>query len=182
MYFIDSRPEGRMLLQFQPALLACAVALTACSPEANQDQRDVTQSIASQIAITAPWSRETAAGQDAGSAFMAITNSGAAPDRLTGGSTPVATEVQIHTVDMTDGVMRMRQLKDGLEVPSGGSVTLKPGSFHIMLTGLKQPLKRGEKVPVTLTFEKAGQHKVELAVQPIGATEPATGTTERRDG
>ena len=94
MYFIDSRPEGRMLLQFQPALLACAIALTACSPEANQDQRDVTQSTASQIAITAPWSRETAVGQDAGGAFMAITNSGAAPDRLTGGSTPVATEVQ----------------------------------------------------------------------------------------
>ena len=145
MYFIDSRPEGRMPPQFQPALLACAVALalTACSPEPNQDQRDVAQSITSQIAITAPWSRETAVGQDSGGAFMAITNSGGAPDRLTGGSSPFAAEVQIHTVDMTDGVMRMRQLKDGLEIPSGGSVTLRPGSFHIMLIGLKHPLKQG---------------------------------------
>lgn len=103
---------------------------------------------------------------------MTITNTGTAPDRLTGGSTKVAGQVQIHTVDMAGGVMRMRQLADGLEIPAGGSVTLKPGSFHVMLMQLKQPLKQGETVPLTLTFDKAGPVDVALTVQPVGAGAP----------
>ena len=94
----------------------------------------------------------------------------------------MAGEVQFHTVDMTDGVMRMRQLEDGLEVPPGGSVTLKPGSFHIMLMQLKQPLRQGEAVPVSLTFEKAGTVEVELTVQPVGAQGPMAETAGGHDG
>lgn len=113
---------------------------------------------------------------------MTIANTGAVTDRLTGGSTSVAGEVQVHTVDMTDGVMRMRQLADGLEIPASGSVTLKPGSFHIMLMQLKQPLRQGETVPVTMTFEKAGSVEIELAVQPVGAERPAAEATGGDDG
>ena len=108
---------------------------------------------------------------------MTITNSAAASDRLTGGSTQVAGDVQVHTVDMTDGVMRMRQLEDGLDIPAGESVSLEPGSFHIMLMQLNRPLERGESVPLTLTFEKAGPVEVALAVQPVGAEGPAAEAT-----
>ena len=164
-------------MTFRSLLTATAVAasmlLSACNSSPEADAPAASEAATSQIAITAPWSRETAEGQDAGGAFMTITNSGTASDRLTGGSTPVAGEVQIHTVDMTDGVMRMRQLEDGLDIPAGESVALKPGSFHIMLMGLKRPLQRGESVPLTLTFEQAGPVEVALAVQPVGAQGPA---------
>jgi copper(I)-binding protein len=65
--------------------------------------------------------------------------------------------------------MRMRQLEDGLEIPAGGQVMLKPGSFHVMLMDLKQPLKAGDKVPLTLTFAGAGPLETELEVRPAGA-------------
>lgn len=154
--------------------LAGSILLSACNSAPETEAPTEAEAATSQISVISPWSRETAEGQNAGGAFMTITNSGTAADRLTGGSTTVAGEVQVHTVDMTDGVMRMRQLTDGLEIPAGGSVTLKPGSFHIMLMQLKQPLRQGEAVPVTLTFEHAGPVEIELAVQPVGAQGPAT--------
>ena len=162
--------------------LAGTAVLAACNSGPESEATAATDAATSQIAITAPWSRETAEGQDAGGAFMTIANTGTVADRLTGGSTAVAGEVQVHTVDMTDGVMRMRQLTDGLEIPAGGSVTLKPGSFHIMLMQLKQPLDQGETVPVTLTFEKAGPVEIELAVQPVGAQGPAVEAAGGDDG
>jgi copper(I)-binding protein len=73
---------------------------------------------------------------------------------------------------MEGGVMRMRQLADGLEIPAGGEVTLKPGSYHVMLMDLKQPLKAGDKVPLTLTFKGAGTVEAELVVQPAGTMAP----------
>jgi copper(I)-binding protein len=162
--------------------LAGSILLSACNSAPETEAPTEAEAATSQIAITAPWSRETAEGQDAGGAFMTIANSGTAADRLTGGSTPVAGEVQVHTVDMTDGVMRMRQLEDGLEIPAGGSVTLRPGSFHIMLMQLTQPLRQGEAVPVTLTFENAGTVEVELTVQPVGAQGPMAETAGGHDG
>jgi len=149
------------------AVLGSTLLLSACdkAPEAPV----ASETAASIIAITAPWSRETAPGQNAGGAFMTIANNGTAADRLTGGSTPVAGRVEVHTVSMDGGVMRMRQLEDGLEVPAGGEVTLKPGSFHVMLMDLKQPLKVGDKVPLTLTFKGAGTVETELVVKPAGA-------------
>ena len=162
--------------------LAGGILLSACNSASETDAPTEAEAATSAIAITAPWSRETAEGQDAGGAFMTITNSGTGTDRLTGGSTPVAGEVQVHTVDMADGVMRMRQVGDGLEVPAGSSVTLKPGSFHIMLMQLVQPLEQGEAIPITLTFEKAGAVEVELLVQPVGAQGPLAEATGANDG
>jgi|TARA_R100000049_G_scaffold4689_1_gene11055 hypothetical protein len=173
MQFKTTRPLGRTLHASLAALGAAALALSigACCSE-TPPEGAASENATSQIVITGPWSRETADGQDAGGAFMTITNEGSGADRLTGGSTPVAGDVQIHTVDMTDGVMRMRQLSDGLAIPAGDTVTLKPGSFHIMLMGLKQPLEQGETVPLTFTFEKAGTVEVELAVEPVGSQGP----------
>ncbi|MBN8817653.1 MAG: copper chaperone PCu(A)C [Sphingomonas sp.] len=119
------------------------------------------------LAIGHPWARETAAGQSAGGGFLTITNKGKAEDRLTGGTTAAAAQVQIHTMSMDGGIMRMRPLKDGLAIPAGGTATLKPGSFHIMFVGLKRPFKQGEMIPVTLTFARAGKVAVQFKVEPI---------------
>ena len=126
------------------------------------------------ITITAPWSRETAPSQSVGGGFVTIANGGKADDRLVAASSPVAAEVQLHTMSMDGGVMRMRQLTDGIAVPAGGTVQLKPGSLHLMFIGLKSPLKRGSNVPVTFRFAKAGNVTVQFPVLPISATEAAT--------
>ena len=74
---------------------------------------------------------------------------------------------------MDGNVMRMRELENGLEIPPGTTVSLAPGGFHLMLMGLKEPLKQGSTVPLTLVFDKAGSIDVELAVQGMGAAKPS---------
>ncbi len=164
------------------AALGSTVCLAACQQA--PEPPAAAETAASIIAVTVPWSRETAAGQNAGGAFMTIANTGTAADRLIGGSTPVAGRVEIHTMTMENDVMRMRQLADGLEIPAGGEVTLKPGSFHVMLMDLKQPLKAGDRVPLTLTFAGAGTLETELLVKPAGAmaTDMKHGETDKPHG
>ena len=119
------------------------------------------------LKIGHPWSRETAKGQSVGGGYLTITNNGKSADRLTGGATGIAAQVQVHSMSMDGGVMRMRQLKDGLAIPAGGAVALKPASFHLMFIGLKRPLKRGELVPVTLHFARAGKVAVQFKVEAV---------------
>jgi len=119
------------------------------------------------LVIGHPWVRETAQGQSAGGGFLTVTNNGRAEDRLLGGNSEIADQVQVHSMSMDGSVMRMRQLRDGLPVPPGGSVALRPGSYHVMFTGLKRPLKRGEMVPATLHFARAGKVKVEFKVEAV---------------
>jgi copper(I)-binding protein len=88
---------------------------------------------------------------------------------------PVAHASEIHEMKMEGNIMRMRELDKGLEIPAGGTVTLAPSGFHVMLMGLKAPLKQGTKVPLTLVFEKAGSIDVELTVEGLGATQPTQG-------
>jgi copper(I)-binding protein len=125
------------------------------------------------LTIDHPWARETAQGQVVGGGFMDIRNAGKADDRLLSATSPVAAEVQLHTMTMDNGVMRMRQVKDGIVIPAGQTVSLKPGGLHIMFMGLKRPLAKGTKVPVTLRFQRAGAVKVQFAVQQAGAMNPA---------
>jgi copper(I)-binding protein len=166
---LRGRPRPLRIL-FAAAALGSTILLTACDQATETPA--ATEAAASIIAVTEPWSRETAEGQNAGGAFMTIANTGTAADRLTGGRTPVAGRVEIHTMSMDGGVMRMRQLEEGLEVPAGGEVTLKPGSFHVMLMDLKQPLKAGDKVPLALTFAGAGTIETQLDVRPAGEMVP----------
>lgn len=119
------------------------------------------------LAIGHPWARETAAGQSAGGGFLTISNTGGHEDRLTGGSSAIAREVQVHSTSMDGGIMRMRHLPQGLAIPAGQTVTLRPGSFHIMFMGLKRPLKRGEMVPVSLRFARAGVVNVTFKVEAV---------------
>lgn len=119
------------------------------------------------IAIGHPFTRVTSAGQAVGGGFLKLNNGGAA-DKLVSATTPAATTVELHTMRMEGDVMRMRQL-DAIELPAGQTVELKPGGLHLMLMGLKAPLKAGDMVPLTLKFEKAGEVTVQLKVEAAGA-------------
>jgi hypothetical protein len=120
------------------------------------------------LQITHPWARATPKGAQVAGGYMKIINTGTTPDRLTGGSVEIAKGFEIHEMSMDNGVMKMRELKDGLAIPAGATVEFKPGSYHIMMTNLARPLAKGERVKGSLTFEKAGKVDVEFAVQAIG--------------
>jgi copper(I)-binding protein len=124
------------------------------------------------IEVDQPWVRATPKGADSTAGYFRIVNSGTTADRLTGGSSSVASRIEIHQMSMTNGVMKMRPLPNGLEIKPGETVELKPSSFHAMLVGLKQPVKQGDHVKGTLTFEKAGALDVEFTVEGIGAQQP----------
>ena len=125
------------------------------------------------LQIDQPWARATAPSAPAGGGFLKITNTGTTPDRLISASSPAAGLVQVHEMKMDGSVMRMREVEKGLEIPAGGSVTLAPGGYHLMMMELKGALKQGSKVPVTLVFEKAGKIDVQLSVEGLGATQPS---------
>jgi periplasmic copper chaperone A len=137
---------------------------------------------ASTIAVEQPWARATPAGAQTGAVYMTLDNKTDAADRLTGASSNVAAQVQVHEMAVVDGVMQMRQLTDGLPIPAGGSVTLKPGSYHVMLIGLKKPLTPGETFPLTLTFAKAGNISVRVPVQAMGAMQDNKGGMNHMGG
>jgi copper(I)-binding protein len=128
---------------------------------------------AGDLVITQAWSRATPGGAKIAGGYLTIENKGAVPDRLLGGSGDIAGKVQVHEMAMNNGVMTMRPLDKGLTIEPGKAVKLAPGGYHLMLFDLKSPLKQGDKVPVTLEFEKAGKVKVSLDVQGIGAQAPA---------
>ncbi|MBL3557414.1 MULTISPECIES: copper chaperone PCu(A)C [Marinobacter] len=119
------------------------------------------------ITIDHPWSRPTPPGVPMGVGYMAITNDGDNDITLTSATTPRAQNVSIHESTMKDGTMSMRPLKDGLTIPAGETVELKPHGYHLMLEKLKGPLKEGESIPLTLTFEGAADMNVELNVEPL---------------
>ncbi|HZP98173.1 MAG TPA: copper chaperone PCu(A)C [Reyranella sp.] len=121
------------------------------------------------LVIDQPWARATAPGASSGGAFLKISNTGMAADRLVSVSTPAADKAQVHQTRMEGNVMRMRELDHGLEIAPGATVSLEPGHFHIMLMGLKAPLIKGAKVPLTLVFEKAGKVDIKLDVVAMGA-------------
>ena len=124
-----------------------------------------------QVDVEKPWSRATAPGQTVGSGYMVIRNRSAAPDRLVGASSPVAARVETHVHIREGDVMRMREVK-GYDIPANGSFELKPGGAHLMLMNLRRPLKEGDKVPVVLRFQRAGEKKIELPVGALGAAAP----------
>ena len=128
---------------------------------------------AGDLVITQAWSRATPGGAKVAGGFLNIENKGAVADRLIGGSADVAGKFEVHEMAVKDGVMTMRPLDKGLVIEPGKTVKLAPGGYHLMLMDLKGALKQGDKVPVTLEFEKAGKVKVSLDVQGVGAQAPA---------
>jgi periplasmic copper chaperone A len=129
---------------------------------------------AGDLVITQAWSRATPGGAKVGGGYLTIQNKGATADRLIGASAETAGKVQVHEMSMSsNGIMTMRPVEGGLVIEPGKTVKLAPGGFHLMLLDLKGPLKQGEKLPVTLEFEKAGKISVTLDVQGVGAMGPA---------
>ena len=127
------------------------------------------------LVISQAWSRATPSGAKTGGGYLTIENRGSAPDRLIGGMADVAGKVQVHEMSMDNGVMKMRPVDNGLAIDPGKTVKLAPGGYHLMMTDLKAPLKQGDKVPVTLEFEKAGKVTVSLDVKGVGAQGPGSG-------
>jgi copper(I)-binding protein len=130
---------------------------------------------AGDLVISQAWSRATPGGAKIGGGYLTIENKGSTPDRLIGGSADVAAKVQVHEMTMDDGVMKMRPVEGGLTIGPGKTIKLAPSGYHLMIMDLKSPLKQGDKVQVTLEFEKAGKVAVTLDVEGIGAQGPGGG-------
>ncbi|MGQ0683399.1 copper chaperone PCu(A)C [Bradyrhizobium sp.] len=120
------------------------------------------------IVIDHPWARATPPGAKTGAVYLIVTNNGAITDRLLSAATPVADNVQFHGVSEVSGIVRMHEMLS-VDVAPGGKITFSPGGMHIMLVGLKQPLKEGETLPLTLTFERAGQRDLIAPIAKVGA-------------
>jgi copper(I)-binding protein len=119
--------------------------------------------VLAQVEIEKPWIRATPPGAKIAAGYMTIRNKGSQPDRLVGASSPMAAKVQTHVTVKDGEVLRMREVK-GYEIPAKGTFELKPGGAHLMLVDIKQALKEGDKVPVTLKFEKSRDVTVEFLV------------------
>ncbi len=147
---------------------ACATALLAllATPVRAQEVK------AGDLVITQPWTRATPGGAKIGGGYLTIENKGAAADRLVAVAGDIAGRVEIHEMAMNNGVMTMRPLDKGLAIEPGKTIKLAPGGYHLMLMDLKSPLKQGDKVPLTLEFEKAGKVALSLDVQGVGAQAP----------
>ena len=127
-----------------------------------------------QVEVDNAWARATPGKAENGAAYLTLVSPSG--DRLTSVSTPDAQKAELHNMTMEGGVMQMRPLA-GVDLPAGQKVTLKPGGMHIMLVGLRQPLKQGDTFPLTLSFEKAGRKEVTVAIQGPGAMGPQAGSS-----
>jgi copper(I)-binding protein len=127
---------------------------------------------AGDLVISQPWSRATPGGAKVAGGYLTVENKGASPDRLIGGSADIAGRVEVHEMATTNGVMTMRPLDSGLLIAPGKTVKLAPGGYHLMIMDLKGALKQGDKLAVTLEFEKAGKVKTVFEIQGVGAQGP----------
>ena len=150
--------------------IAAAIALSAAA--SLSVAAEMKPQLHGSLEIVQPWIRATPPGAPAGGGYLTITNKGSEADRLVGGATAIAMKTEIHEMSMDGGVMKMRPLADGLEIAPGETVVLKPGGLHIMLMKLTGPIRRGDAVPITLTFEKAGEITLDFIAAPIGAKAP----------
>lgn len=163
-------------------LLPCsllALALAACSP-APQPAGETLDSPApapaaeaavveqAGIAIEAPWVRQPPPSAQVAAGYLRIDNPGPDADRLVAVETDAAGHVEIHEMEEVEGVMRMREMAGGVDVPAGGHVELEPGGYHLMLMEPREGLEAGQQVEATLVFEVAGSVPVTFDVRPPG--------------
>lgn len=134
----------------KPLAALCALALLA------------TPALADTVKVDAPWVRATAPGQKVAGGFMTLTAD--ADMVLLGGSSPVSKHLELHYMKMENGVMEMREMKE-IPLPKGKAVSLEPGGLHIMFIDLKQPIREGRKVPMTLVVKGADGKEQKLSVE-----------------
>jgi len=128
------------------------------------------------LTIQHPWARATAATAKAGALYLTVANAGAEADRLLGVEAEVAARCELHLSGTSGDVMTM-QMVDQVEVPAGGSVSLDPMGYHLMITGMNQPFVEGQCVEMTLHFATAGDLKVQFNIGGVAQTEPPMGPT-----
>ena len=125
------------------------------------------------LKIDRPFARATPPGAKTGGVFFTVENRGEIGDTLIRASSPIAGSVELHQMAIEAGLMKMRAIP-AVEVKPGGKLELKPGGYHLMLFDLRQPLKKGDKFPLMLTFARAGTLEISVVVEdmamPIGAT------------
>jgi copper(I)-binding protein len=173
---------------FLPSVAIAMLGLLAVHPDARAAEQTTIaqaqmehggQSAASGVAtfklgdltVTSPWTRATPGGAKIAGGYLKITNNGTSADRFVGTKSDVSDRVEVHEMSMSDGVMKMRPLPNGLEIKPGETVELKSGSYHLMFMDLKQSLKPGDSFKSTLQFEKAGSLEVDFIVRGLGATD-----------
>lgn len=138
-------------------VLAVTWMLSACSDAAPP-----------QVLVTGSWARETPPGANVGAAYLELENVGSAADSLIALEAPPAGRVEVHSMTMKDGMMKMNKLEQ-LPLPAKGKVALKPGGLHLMLMDLNAPLVAGQSFPLKLKFQHAPEVTVTVTVQPVGA-------------
>ncbi len=155
--------------------IATTSALMLALPAFSQDAK------VGDLDIVHPYARAMLPGAQVGGGYLTINNNGATDDKLISVTSDRARSAQIHTMKITDGIMTMGELKEGLAVPAKAKTELKPGAYHIMFMNVQKPFKQGETVKATLTFEKAGPVEVEFTVGAANATEDKTGMNGQMD-
>jgi copper(I)-binding protein len=148
---------------FTAAVLAAFGMSTSGAPVAKAADR---------MAVERAWTRATPPSAKTASAYLVLRNVGSSDDRLLRIDSQVAETIEVHSMTMDGGIMRMRRLDAPLTVPAGGEVRLDPGGLHLMMMGLKTPLREGERIKLDLVFERAGRVAVEIPIARLGATEP----------
>ena len=153
---------SRILLE-----LSVAIALTLAAILAS-----ATGAAANELSVSSAFARASATPMAKSAvAYVSIRNAGSQADRLIAISTPVARSADLHTTVMAGDIMKM-QPAGVVELPPGGQLEMQPGGLHVMLTGLAAPLKQGETIEMTLSFEKAGELKVSVPIGRVAATSP----------
>jgi len=146
---------------FKEVAFAAALTLGAMVSFADAQAHEIK---VGDIVIGHPWARQSPMGADVAAGFMTITNTGKEEDRLVKATASVTPTVQLHETKMEGDVMKMSEIPGGIVIPPGATVELKPKSLHVMFMDLKAPMKEGEVIAGTLTFEKAGTVEVDYDV------------------
>ena len=159
-----------------PFALAVLLALGARVPAGAETPASAAggaEARAGDLTVSGAWARQPPPGARAGAAYLTVRNAGTEPDRLLGGSAPGVGRVEIHSMAVADGVMRMAPLDGGLAIAPGASETLAPGGNHVMLLDpAPGALRAGEALALRLEFERAGAVALSVPVLPVGARGP----------
>jgi copper(I)-binding protein len=124
------------------------------------------------LRVVEAWIAPMPAGALAAVGYLSITNAGRAPDRLMAAETTMATGVSIHLTTTTAGITRMRSIEDGVPLPPGQTVVLRPGGYHLMFEGPRRPLRAGDHIPVRLKFERAPSVPIDFVVRSLSGRPP----------
>ena len=161
-------------MQFRALISLTAALISSASVYATDYQTG-------DLRIEHTYARATVPNQASGAAYLTIENTGAHTDKLIAVASPIAKTTQIHTMSMDGNVMKMREVSS-IELKPSTKLTMKPGDgYHIMLIGLKQPLKIGTEFPLTLVFEKSGKTEISVSVKDMDRKAATTTTTHQHN-